>query len=55
MFGEANPKARLTAENVDEIRARARNGETGTAIAKELGMSQSHISAVIGGKMWRNT
>ncbi len=53
MPGESNPRAKLTAEGVRAIRERYARGERQTALAREYGVSQAVISAVVLGKAWR--
>lgn len=50
--GSANGRARLTEQDVAAIRERARDGETGAAIARELGMYPGSVQRIIAGKRW---
>jgi hypothetical protein len=50
--GERHPRSRVTAPTVRRIRERVANGETHAAIARELGISRSTISAMISGRNW---
>jgi hypothetical protein len=49
--GETHHSARLTEDQVREIRART--SETGTSLAREFGVTQSAISAIRTGKSWK--
>lgn len=52
--GEAHPMAKLTAEDVAEIRAkRASGGATLRALAEEFGVSKSMISLIVLRRNWR--
>ncbi len=50
--GEKHGMHRLTAEGVMDIRRRAARGESFISIGRDLGFSDSHISAVVKGKVW---
>lgn len=50
--GERNPAAKLTAESVAAVRARASRGESGVALAREFGVSPTTVSRVIRGVRW---
>lgn len=50
--GETNPAAKLTSEQVAEIRFLLREGKSQDAIASEFGVSQSQISNINLGKQW---
>lgn len=50
--GEANHKAKLTAEGVLEVRRRAADGESAAAIARDLGMDRSSIADAVRRKTW---
>lgn len=52
--GENGSSAKLTAEQVTEIRTRRENGETQTALAARFGVTQANISAILTGKTWRS-
>jgi hypothetical protein len=52
--GEKNGFAKLTNDQVLEIRRRTANGETGTTLARELGVSNSAISGIVLRKSWRH-
>jgi hypothetical protein len=52
--GEVHPKAKLTDELVRSIRRRAASGETGNAIAVELGLERNTIYALLRGKTWKH-
>jgi hypothetical protein len=49
--GEDNPCARLTEQQVIEIRHRYRRGN-GLQLAREYGVSGAAISLIVNGKMW---
>jgi len=51
--GGANPAAKLTLRDVQDIRARAENGESHTSIARDYLVNRRAISAVISGETWR--
>lgn len=51
--GEANGNARLTADQVGEIRSRAKRGNY-AALAKEFGISLGYISNVVTGFRWKH-
>lgn len=50
--GEKNPRARLTASEVLDIRARVSRGETGRRIASDYGVSPSTVSHALTGRNW---
>lgn len=52
--GERQGSAKLTAEQVVSIRARAKVGERESALACEFGVTQACISAVVLRKNWRH-
>lgn len=52
--GERNGRAKLTAEQVNEIRTRyAAGGVSQQALGNEYGVTQAVVSAIILGKLWR--
>jgi DNA invertase Pin-like site-specific DNA recombinase len=52
--GESNGYAKLTREQVDEIRRRYATGaETQYVIADAFGIDQSHVSLIVRHKIWR--
>lgn len=51
LHGEANPRARLTWDDVDAIRA---SDETGVAIAERYGVSKSCIYMLRRGRNWKS-
>lgn len=51
--GESHGCARLTGADVAAVRVRLRNGETKTAIARDLGVCRSTISLIGRGRTWR--
>ena len=53
-FGELNPKAKLTASDVLNIRCRADAGESHTLIAKTYGMRSSTINNIIKRRCWKH-
>lgn len=53
--GEDHPQSRLTAKQALEIRTRRLQGESLALLAKEFGVSQSTISLIGRGKIWRGT
>lgn len=50
--GEKHHAAKLSKEDVLEIRRRAANGETGLGLAKEYGLSHSYACQIIRKKAW---
>jgi hypothetical protein len=50
--GEAHPMARLSAEDVLDIRRRAARGESQRSIARLYGSHQGSISNIVLGKVW---
>lgn len=50
--GERNPSAKLTMDQVEEVRQRCREGERQVDLAGAYGVSQSTISAIANGKRW---
>ncbi len=50
--GERNGIAKLTANEVRAIRERAASGQSQQAIADDLGITQSNVSAIVLGKSW---
>lgn len=52
--GERNSHAKITAAQVLLIRARCAHGETRTAVARDLGLRQQTVSAVVTGQNWRH-
>lgn len=46
-YGKENGNAKLTSEQAAEIVRRYNSGEKGTALAREFGMSQPRVSAII--------
>lgn len=51
--GERHPRAKLTKARVREIREKAAMGQSGRSIARELGMNQPHIAAIIRRDKWK--
>ena len=52
--GEDHGNSRLTAELVMVIRRRAAAGESYASVARDLGMSATHVSCVARGKNWKH-
>lgn len=52
LSGERHNMAKLTEEDVVAIRVRCRAGESQVALAKEYGVRQGTISAIVRGKLW---
>jgi hypothetical protein len=52
--GTSNARAKLTNEQVVEIRQQAIAGEHYTAIAKAFGISPTHACGIINGRSWRH-
>lgn len=56
MFGESNPKSKLSSEDVKEIREAYQSGEVSQVeLAEAFGVTQPHISAIVLQKTWRHT
>ena len=51
--GENGPRAKLTWNQVAEIRERAKDGETQMVLAKAFGINQPHVSRIVRGENWR--
>jgi hypothetical protein len=51
--GESHGRAKLTAEQVLDIRRRHQAGETFSAMAREFGVNKSSIRKAVIGKAWR--
>ena len=50
--GEKHGKAKLTEENIVEIRARYANGERGANLAREFGVTRTNIGDVVHYRTW---
>lgn len=50
--GEGHGMAKLTSQQVDDIRRRLDAGETGRALAAEFGVGEAQISRIKTGKRW---
>jgi HNH endonuclease len=53
-LGERNGTAKLTAQQVDEIRHRVRAGAIQQPLAQEYGVSPALVSLVVNRKVWRH-
>ena len=53
--GEESSSARLTARDVDAIRAAFRSGDSKRSIAERFGVHRSTVQDIIHGRTWRNT
>lgn len=53
MVGESHPCAKLSAQDVDNIRSNLRSGETGVSLARKYGVSTSTIHGIKCGRSWR--
>ena len=52
--GEANPMAKLTREEVEEIRTIVASGEMSQRqVARVYGISQPVVSDIVHGKLWK--
>lgn len=51
--GERNGNAKLTAEDVQEIRVRRRKGECQKKIAEDFGVTRANISRICRNESWR--
>lgn len=54
LAGEAHPRARLTDEDVEEIRRRRKAGETYRELAEAFGVSRVHAGDVANGRRWKH-
>lgn len=52
-YGEKNPKAKLTREQVEEVKRRLAAGETQVAVARSLGISRGNIWWINKDKTWQ--
>ena len=52
--GEQNGRAILTEKNVIDIRKKRAEGRTIYSLAKETGMSQNAISAIVHRRTWKH-
>lgn len=50
MPGESNPRARLSDDQVREIRQRADAGETGASLAREFGVTAASVTQIVTGQ-----
>jgi hypothetical protein len=53
-FGENHGMAKLSASQVIEIRERNSNGERGSELADEYGMSRAAISLIVNRHIWKS-
>jgi len=53
-FGEQNPRAKLTAASVAQVRLRLAAGETHTDVANRFGVSRKTISKIAHNITWRH-
>lgn len=53
--GETNASAKLTKQNVIEIRMKAANGSVRKLLAEEYNVSKSLIDKILTYKVWQNT
>jgi hypothetical protein len=53
VYGTRQWLAKITDSNVRDIRRRVANGESGTDIARELGIAQSQVSRIARGLAWK--
>lgn len=53
-LGAKHYAAKFTEEDVLSIRARRANGEKTTTLAKEYGVSQSAIAAIVSRRNWKH-
>jgi hypothetical protein len=54
LAGERHHQAKLTADQVREIRSRPAGRGTGRALAREFGVTEANISAIRRGRAWRH-
>lgn len=50
--GEAHPQARLTVDQVREIRRRVSAGESRKAVAVDLGVDKTTVAKIVSGRLW---
>lgn len=53
--GEKSPRARLTRDQIGWARLERTRGRKVTEIAKELGVTQPHVSNILAGKVWKDS
>jgi len=53
-IGERHARARLTAKMVSEIRNQHLMGRTGISLAREYGVTNTHITYIVKRKLWRS-
>lgn len=51
--GEKNPKAKLTSEDVKEIKTLVASGQLQKDVASKFGVTQPIISDIVNGKIWK--
>lgn len=54
IFGEKNPKAKLTENAVKMIRQKLKEGFSHKQLANEFGVTRTAISHILKGKIWRH-
>lgn len=52
-FGESNNQSKITLPIAERIRYRRNNGEGRNALAREFGISGTHVADIANGKYWR--
>lgn len=52
--GAQNGNAKLTSQQVGEIRKRRRHGALGIKLAAEFGISKGHVSRICSAERWAN-
>lgn len=52
-IGETHPYAKLTQAQVDEIRQRAKNGESQRTLGRAFGVHRTNIHRIVTGDTWR--
>jgi hypothetical protein len=52
--GERNPRAKLTREQVAEIRSRAGHGESRRSLARRYGVGRTTIDFIVNGGTWKD-
>jgi hypothetical protein len=55
LVGERNGRAKLTRTKVEEIRARRKTGVSQRELGEEFGVTQTTVSAIMRGVLWRDT
>lgn len=52
MSGDSNPSAKITSDQVSELRSRYSKGETQAALSKAYGISDTQVNRIVSRKYW---